>query len=354
MIEFVPRPTKLRYGPLARFVDKGRKMLHSGLLDFIGTLLEFCDLLNPIGEFDDEDEDEETRQFIEGMGVPISRREVQTLRYALKKNGLYIIYKPLDITASVLAVNKILKKLVSNEPDLGMLPDIVKALYATVAVDPAHLAEPALQAIIVFLENIKSAVELREMVRRIAQEVKTIGGHGGVEHLSFFKTAFVTRNPNFAVSFISNQVTENAKIWAPPLLTYHDEAVRSATEDFLIRNLVGEIPQQSERIRTHQKTLLREFATHSVAWIDNKFVRSRNPMRDESRLANILRILEMCCEAIDDTESDQELKLKVDDIRDSVDRLVIVEEDEPSDLANSDTASLTQEIDLIDHDYSSN
>ncbi|EPS38310.1 hypothetical protein H072_7963 [Dactylellina haptotyla CBS 200.50] len=354
MIEFVPRTTKLRYGALARFVDKGRKMLHSGLLDFIGTLLDHCDLQNPVGEFDDDDDDEESRQYTEGEGIPISRRELQTLRYSLKKNGLYILYKPLDITASIRAVNRILKKLVSNEPGLGLLPDIVKALYATVAVDPAHLAEPALQAIIVFLENVRPAAEVRDMVRRIAQEVKTIGAHGGVEHLSFFKTAFVTRNPNFKAEFIANQVTEQAKIWAPPLLTYHDEAVRSATEEFLVRNLVGEIPQQSDRIRSHQKELLRDLATHSIAWIDNKFVRSRNPMRDESRLTNILRILQTCCEVIDDTEADQELKLKVENIRDSVDRLVIVEEDEPSDLANSDTASLTQEIDLLENDYSSN
>ncbi|EWC47029.1 hypothetical protein DRE_03791 [Drechslerella stenobrocha 248] len=355
LIEFVPRATKMKYGSLARFVDKGRKMLHSGLLDFIGTLLEKCDLQNPVGEVDDDDEDEECRQLVENHGIPITRRELQLLRYSLKKNGLYIIYKPLDITASVRAVNKILKKLVSNEPGLGILPEIDKALQATVAVDPAHLAEPALQAIIVFLENVRLAAEVRDMVRRIAQEVKTIGAHGGVEHLSFFKTAFVTRNPNFGASFIANQVTENAKIWSPPLLTYHDEAVRSATEDFLTRIIIGDIPEQSERIRNNQEDILRELGNSAVAWIDNKFVRSRNPMRDESRLTNILRILEQCCDAIDDTSEDQELKLKVDNIRDSVDRLVIVEEDEPSeDLANSDTGSLTQEIDLLDNDYSSN
>ncbi|KAF3924876.1 hypothetical protein ABW21_db0205556 [Orbilia brochopaga] len=354
MIEFVPRSTKMKYGGLARFVDKGRKMLHSGLLDFIGTLLDHCDLQNPVGEVDDDDEREDCRLFMEDSGIPITKRELQLLRYSLKKNGLYIIYKPLDISANVRAVNKILKKLVSDEPSLGILQDIVKALHATVAVDPAHLAEPALQAIIVFLENVRLAAEVRDMVRRIAQEVKTIGAHGGVEHLSFFKTAFAIRNPNFGAHFIPNQVTENAKIWAPPLLTYHDEAVRSATEDFLMRNLIGDIPQQSERIRNHQKEHLRELANHSVAWIDNKFVRSRNPMRDDSRLNNILRILEHCCEAIDETPDDQELKLKVDNIRDSVDRLVIVEEDEPSDLANSDTGSLTQEIDLLDNDYSSN
>ncbi|KAK6341253.1 Ubiquitin carboxyl-terminal hydrolase 34 [Orbilia brochopaga] len=354
MIEYVLRPTKIKYGSLARFVDKGRKMLHSGLLDFIGTLLDHCDLQNPVGEVDDDDEEEDCRPNVDGQGIPITKRELQLLRYALKKNGLYIVYKPLDISANIKAVNRILKKLVMNEPNLGTLQDIVKALHATVAVDPAHLAEPALQAIIVFLENVRLAAEVRDMVRRIAQEVKTIGAHGGVEHLSFFKTAFAIRNPNFGAHFIPNQVTENAKIWSPPLLTYHDEAVRSATEDFLMRNLIGDIPQQSERVRSHQKEYLRELGNHSVAWIDNKFVRSRNPMRDDSRLTNILRILEHCCEAIDDTPEDQELKLKVDNIRDSVDRLVIVEEDEPSDLANSDTGSLTQEIDLLDNDYSSN
>ncbi|KAJ6263233.1 Ubiquitin carboxyl-terminal hydrolase [Drechslerella dactyloides] len=342
LIEYVPRTTKLKYGSLARFVDKGRKMLHSGLLDFVGTLLDYCDLLNSVGEIDDEDEDEDCRLFVDGQGIPITKRELQLLRYAVKKNGLYIIYKPLDISASVRAVNRILKKLVSNEPNLGMLSDIVKALHATVAVDPAHLAEPALQAIIVFLENVRLATEVRDMVRRIAQEVKTIGAHGGVEHLSFFKTAFAIRNPNFGAHFIPNQVTENIKIWSPPLLTYHDEAVRSATEDFLMRNLIGDIPQQSDRIRKNQREHLRDLGSHAVAWIDNKFVRSRNPMRDESRLTNILRILEHCCEAMDDTPEDQELKLKVD------------KEDEPSDLANSDTGSLTQEIDLLDNDYSSN
>ncbi|RVD85691.1 uncharacterized protein DFL_004002 [Arthrobotrys flagrans] len=355
MIEFLPRAAKMKYGALARFVDKGRKMLHSGLLEFIAALLEVCDLHNLTGDGDDDEEDESSREYHEGYGVPISRRELAALRYCTKKNGLYILYKSLDITASIKAINKILKKLVSSEPQLGMLPDIARALHATVAVDPAHLAEPSLQAIIVFLENVKQAAEVRDMVRRIALEVKTIGAHGGVEHLSFFKTAFVTRNPNFSPAFISNQVTENAKIWAPPLLTYHDEAVRSATQDFLLRNFVGDIPNQSEKVRSNQKELLREFTAHAIAWIDAKFAKTRPQMiRDETRLANILQILGPCCEGMDETDEDVELRLKVENIRNSVDRLVVLEEDEPSDLANSDSASLTQEIDLLDHDYSSN
>lgn len=77
-------------------------------------------------------------------------------------------------------------------------------------------------------------------------------------------------------------------------------------------------------------------------------------IRDETRLANILQILGPCCEGMDETDEDVELRLKVENIRNSVDRLVVLEEDEPSDLANSDSASLTQEIDLLDHDYSSN
>ncbi|KAK6501624.1 hypothetical protein TWF481_009459 [Arthrobotrys musiformis] len=355
MIEFLPRTAKMKYGALARFVDKGRKMLHSGLLEFIAALLEVCDLHHVIGDGEDDEEEESNREYNEGFGVPISRRELVALKYCSKKNGLYILYKSLDITASIKAINKILKKLVSYEPHLALLPDIARALHATVAVDPAHLAEPSLQAIIVFLENVKQAPEVREMVRRIALEVKTIGAHGGVEHLSFFKTAFVTRNPNFSPAFISNQVTDNIKIWAPPLLTYHDEAVRSATQDFLLRNFVGDIPNQSDKVRNNQKELLREFTAHAIAWIDAKFAKTRpQMMRDETRLANILQILGPCCDGMDDEDEDMELRLKVENIRNSVDRLVVVEEDEPSDLANSDSASLTQEIDLLDQDYSSN
>ncbi|KAF3289638.1 hypothetical protein TWF970_003407 [Orbilia oligospora] len=355
MIEFLPRATKMKYGALARFVDKGRKMLHSGLLEFIAALLEVCDLHNVIGDGDEDEEDDANREYHEGYGVPISRIELTTLRHCTKKNGLYILYKSLDITASIKAINKILKKLVSCDPQLALLPDIARALHATVAVDPAHLAEPSLQAIIVFLENVKQAAEVRDMVRRIAMEVKTIGAHGGVEHLSFFKTAFVTRNPNFSPAFIPNQVTENAKIWAPPLLTYHDEAVRSATQDFLLRNFVGDIPNQSEKVRSNQKELLRDFTAHAIAWVDAKFAKTRPQMiRDETRLANILQILGSCCEGMDDMDEDVELRLKVENIRNSVDRLVVLEEDEPSDLANSDSASLTQEIDLLDNDYSSN
>ncbi|KAK6517949.1 hypothetical protein TWF506_005118 [Arthrobotrys conoides] len=354
MIEFLPRASKVKYGALARFVDKGRKMLHSGLLEFIAALLEVCDLHNLI-DGDEDGEEESSRQYHTGYGVPITRCELTTLRHCTKKNGLYILYKSLDITASIKAINKILKKLVSCDPQLALLPDIARALHATVAVDPAHLAEPSLQAIIVFLENVKQAPEVRDMVRRIAMEVKTIGAHGGVEHLSFFKTAFVTRNPNFSPAFISNQVTENAKIWAPPLLTYHDEAVRSATQDFLLRNFVGDIPNQSDKVRSNQRELLREFTAHAIAWIDAKFAKTRPQMiRDETRLANILQILGSCCEGMDEMDEDVELRLKVENIRNSVDRLVVLEEDEPSDLANSDSASLTQEIDLLDHDYSSN
>jgi ubiquitin carboxyl-terminal hydrolase 34 len=71
------------------------------------------------------------------------------------------------------------------------------------------------------------------MITQVAKEVETIGNSGGADHLDFFQKARRLRNDHFSgdasASLFSQHVLTLVPNWAPTLLVYPDDAVRSDT-----------------------------------------------------------------------------------------------------------------------------
>lgn len=222
--------------PIVKLLEKGRKYSHTKLIELLRVLLIRIDL--PATPTKDEFDE---RAHSNGM-FPLTEREDTYLRYGPdlpRTKNLVFLDRMLSLNHNPICATVILEKIMRAEPQFGLLGPIYKTIMNGVAADPASLAGPYLQAGITFCEFSPSAAEAKEMVARTARDVETIDGHGGREHLEFFSRVRRVRNGRFTRNphFFDRLVLEKMPDWAPPLLLYWEESVRTETLS-LLRRLV--------------------------------------------------------------------------------------------------------------------
>jgi len=308
LIDLVPIATKREYGSLARLIEKGRRPPLSQLVEVISILLSRCDFNRPRCA-----DDEERGLELNSDLVPLSDREYTYITFHNKKAGIMLINKPLDLAVNIDCVKAIVRKYVSQEPDLGLMQVLLRTLYTGVCVDPANLAAPFLQGVLAVAESIMNAADIREFVKRIALEVQTIGDAGGREHLEFFQMLYKVHNPKFrATGFIKNKVIENVSTWAPPLLVYWEDSVRTDTESFLNEHLLAtDLQHETERIISKQAEFAKELFDGCYTWLDVKVLKQRQALVTEKRFEAILTVMDNCSTLIEDDDNAEVYKTKI-------------------------------------------
>ena len=217
------------YGAYLRLLDRGRKYSFKNLIELLRILLDNVDLTSdPVAIEEGED-----RPTIDGKAI-LSGTEEERLRFgseARSPKTLVFLEKILTMNQNSVATAAIVRMLVLAEPEPSLLMPIHHTILGGVNVEPANHAEPFLQAALVFCELCPSQVTIKEMIRKIAMEVDTIGTNGGPEHLGFFRTARRLHNLRLSkgATFFTRLVLINAPYWAPALLMYYDEQVRNDT-----------------------------------------------------------------------------------------------------------------------------
>ena len=219
---------------LLKLLEKGRKYSHNKLIELVRVLLTRIDFLDGVAK--DEYED---RTHSNGM-FPLTEREDTYLRYGSelpRAKSLIFLERMLSLNHNLLATTAILELMLRAEPQFGLLPHICKTIMNGIAIDPASLAGPYLQAGITFCEFSPSPIEAKEMISRTSIDVDTIDGHGGREHLEFFSRVRRVRNMRFPrhPHFFDRLVLEKMPDWSPPLLLYWEESVRKDTLELLQR-----------------------------------------------------------------------------------------------------------------------
>ena len=213
-----------------RLVDKGRKFSLSKLVELFATLLDKID-------FSAQPRVQARRFHPEGMSL--NRMEDELLQMGSDmtrpKNVCAFLDKILNLHVNQETIRRIVKTITLAEPQFGMLQVIQRTIVSGISVEPAALAEPYLHAAIGFCEAAPMEANVEQMIRYIAEEVDTIGETGGQEHVTFFSQArrVVNVRNNFEPAFISRAVLRSVPQWAPPLLLFKDESVRSSTLDLL-------------------------------------------------------------------------------------------------------------------------
>jgi ubiquitin carboxyl-terminal hydrolase 34 len=212
------------------------------------------------------------------------------------RTGLIFLSKYLEINHTAPYVSSIVKSLLNrgdgSPKENQYVERIRNTLISGVSVDPAALAEPYLQCLQAFLQVTRSVKHMQYTIRKVSQEVQTIGNSGGMEHLGFFQ-AICTQQ-----SFVDPLPTVIGNIWhwAPPLLVYYEEDVRDHTESFLERLLTHTTEEAgSARFRTPFVNLANgcfQFITETM--------RPNRRHLDYGMFSNVLRVLERCKEFQDD------------------------------------------------------
>lgn len=219
------------YNQLLRLIEKGRKYSLANLTQFLQMLLLRIDLEGRAFESKYHD-----RLQLDNGLFPLSSVEESYIYYGSDPNrsrSLAFLEKIISANSNPAAVKKILRMMISAEPEVGHLSDISKTILNGISIDPADLAEPHLVAALTFCESSNSPQAVREMITQIAREVDTIGTSGGAAHLDFFVQARQLVNPRISRRTFNKLILKTVSLWGPPLLMYYEEPIRQATVEFL-------------------------------------------------------------------------------------------------------------------------
>jgi ubiquitin carboxyl-terminal hydrolase 34 len=255
------------------------------------------------------------------------------------------------------SVNDAMANLVSNivasevAPMEGGILDLLKyTLINGVPVDPAQEALPFLTCLTQFVACTRSPNYVREIVRRVAEEIPTIGTDGGAEHLAFFQDLLKVRNPVIKTSSTRLRILEQIGSWAPPLLVYCEVGVREETELFLNEILFDTLANGD---RPKSRTAVEMLMDNCFTYLETRYTKQRHQC-DEKTFESILRVLEKCGEY----QSDEEVfKARYDSLRVLIEKMIL-EEEEDADLASdewggSEIGSDTHEMEVQLDEYNS-
>ena len=222
------------YSQYCRLVEKGRKFPMSKLIELVANLIAPVDLeKRPLSLVCWQ------RPYDNGS-MTLTVEEDNLIRYGSSrpqraKDSCIFVDKMLTNGSNPQATQRILRTLLIAEPGLELQSSILSTIKIGISVDPAMLAAPYLKAAIVYCECVPTRRDAEAMIKFVATEVDSIGRSGGREHLDFFAQARRLRSLRHdrAPESFNRVVLRYVPIWAPALLSYFDENVRSGTLDLL-------------------------------------------------------------------------------------------------------------------------
>ena len=224
------------YQRLVHFLDKGRKVQMSKLVELLSILLCKIDLgSSPVPRVED--------RTIIFDGMSLTEREDHFLMYGKNyprnKKTCIFLERALNIGENPQATASIVQQMILAEDELGMMESVQRTIHGGINIDPAHLAAPWLMSALAFLRSAPNEDNIRKTIQKVASEIDTIGFSGGREHLDFFKEArrISSLRHEMETAFFNRCVLEVVPQWAPSLLMYWEDDVRDDTVE-LLRTLI--------------------------------------------------------------------------------------------------------------------
>lgn len=316
------------YASYCRLIEKGRKFSLVKFVELVRVLLDKIDL-----ELSPQATPHQNRS-LRGGKMVLTHYEEDYLRFGtepLRSRTLVVLEKILSVEQNSPAARGIVRIMVLAEPELNLLGDILRTITSGISIDPASLAAPYLAAALTFCESCPNPNVARDVISYVAREIETIGMSGGKEHLEFFAQARRLQNIRFVRNppFFNRIVLQSVPLWAPPLIMYWEEAVRTGTIDLLrtllfnrdLRNMDNE--QEAEEI----EKVARELCQACVKRIQDQIVQQQKPVETRS-VDNIIMVIKHCLQTY----------YQADAVEDDHD-FVLETESKPSELAQPLTLS---------------
>lgn len=303
------------YASIARLMEKGRKFSFYKLIELIRTLLAVINLELPPQDSQYQDRPLQRRK------MALSAIEESYLHFSheqARSRTLTFLDRILSSEHNISGAKDIVRMIVLAEPSSGFIHDISRTILGGISSDPASLAAPYLAAALAFCESCPATSHASHMITNIAREIDTIGQYGGKEHLEFFSQArrlqgLRIRNPQFFNRIVLHTVPS----WAPPLIIYWEESVRSGTIDLLKTLVFGrdthnmDDEQEAEEI----ERIARELCQSCVKRIQSQFVQERKQVEVRS-VDSIKLVIKHCLQNYYqvDVEEDHEIVVEAEGI----------------------------------------
>ena len=217
------------YGSIFRLIEKGRKFSLAKLIEVVRNLLVTIDLeLNPL------DIQHPRQRPLENGKMMLTGVEEKYMRFNERSKHLIFLEKILSSEHNIKASKDIVRTITLAEPTFGALQDITNTILSGINLEPASLAAPYLAVALTFCESAPMPGQVTTMITAIARDVDTIGVNGGREHLDFFSQARRIRNLRIrSPQHCNRMVLHTVPSWAPALIMYWEESVRTGTIDLL-------------------------------------------------------------------------------------------------------------------------
>lgn len=212
--------------------------------------IELLDILfGRITPFLDYTSDVETRDIYQRDKdvMPMTRSEWYWITYC-RENNLYQFFEhsvgaPNATPSACSLIETILTSPHAPRPGERCLfvTRLKKTLLSAISVEPAASAGPYLMALVMFAQVTPNFEYTRDIIRRVAEEVNTIGNSGGDEHINFFNSLLEGRaKPPEWDEAVETVLINTSPNWVPALLVYYEEEVRAKTLDLLERIMFNE------------------------------------------------------------------------------------------------------------------
>ncbi|KAI9723365.1 MAG: hypothetical protein M1812_001249 [Candelaria pacifica] len=332
---------------LLRLLEKGRKPNYTQLIRLVRDLLVRIDLRDrPV-----TDEEERATLPINEKSPLTDSESSQFRMLHPKTRNLVFLSKMIDCTHNVVASSDIIKMLLQAEPEINLLPAIYQTILSGISIDPASMAVPYLTAAHVFCEYSPRAAEARDMVARTARDVETIDVQGGHENLQFFYSLLTTRNDHVNSDPLGYRylVLENIQFWAPPLLLYWEEKVRSDTATVL-KGLIFDygfpIATENPRLSTSIEKAAKLLGKSCMKQLQVKYLAARVTVEART-VTEIVDTIRKCMEYFNADASEEGRDLSACQVAlQQLDALIVDEVDDAVSEWDNDDSNAASESDV--------
>lgn len=278
-----------------RLIEKGRKFSLHKLIELLRILLEQADLVEEAIERNDY----EDRPILNGK-ARLTEIEEDYLRLGSRSQRprtLVFLEKVIGSDHNRQAATAIVRTMLLAEPDGILLTAMQRTILGGINIEPATLAAPYLSAALAFCEFCPEHSCIKELIKTIALEVDTIGVNGGQEHLDFF--AFARRLSNTQVpktqASFHRLVLLTVPHWAPALVMYWEENVRSKTIE-LLKTLVFDCDTRNmdnEREANEIEKVGRDLCETCTKRIEETIVEPQKQVESKS-VDHVIQVVKHC------------------------------------------------------------
>lgn len=291
------REMKLQHSNLLRWGERIKRPSYTNLLELIHALISHCELVH------EPCVDEDTRLPMVNSKFLLSQYEKHCLAHSHKKDTELVnsfLFKQVELNSNPVATEHFIRMILTLEPDPfvnGLVSSFKLALLNGICLDPADEAGPSLAGLFTYCCYSREPNHIKEIIRRVADEVPTIHMRGGREHLDFFRSLWIHgRNANMKPSFIYLRVLENMHLWAPPLLVYWDPAIRIDTENLIFDKVIKLRGEGQDSRRDRIENALMKLPEACFSFVENKYLKSKDLQgsTDDKSFDSLIRILESC------------------------------------------------------------